>query len=538
MLHIHFSYLVAMAGLWVADRLHAKKGVKCGGVLSAPYGNFSSPNFPGLYPYDTECIWLIVATEGSSALLTFDHFDLEYHDSCDYDYLKIYNGFSKDEGNLLGKFCGRSSPPQFTSSWHVMSILFHSDKHVASRGFSAAYRKDVCGGLLVGLSGVITSPDYPENYPNNAECRWIIRAVPNSVIKLAFVDFQMENNEGCNFDYVAIYDGPTMGDAHLSHYCGTVKPPDIVSSTHELLVVFKSDFNIGGRGFKANFFSGECQEVYTAIKGNFSSPQYPNFYPNNIKCHWMIQLPPGYRIKVFFLDLALEGRNSLTDGCDYDHLAAFDGGAENASLLGKWCGREMVSPITSSGNKLLLVLHTDRNVANRGFSVAYIGVVPVNVSCTRTDFQIQIPVQSLAQLERNKIYLGTPSCPAQVVGLNFKIHTRFDTCGTESQKRNHTSVIVSTLYIDFSAGTQEDIHEYEVQCEPKRKEASVNLLSSADPYRLNQHAEHLVESHGQAAEAVEAYEHKRQDTSDIVFISICILAGVLMVIAVVGLVLL
>ncbi|KAM7161687.1 CUB domain-containing protein 2 [Macrochelys suwanniensis] len=538
MRHIHFWCLVAMTFLWVANRMHAKKGVKCGGVLSAPYGNFSSPNFPGLYPYDTECTWLIVVTEGSSALLTFDHFDLEYHDNCDYDYLKIYNGFSEDEGNLLGKFCGKSSPPQFTSSWHVMSIIFHSDKHVASQGFSAAYRKDVCGGVLTGLSGVITSPDYPENYPNNAECRWIIRAVPNSVIKLVFADFQMENNEGCNFDYVAVYDGPTMGDMHLSHYCGNMKPPDIVSSTHELLVVFKSDFNIGGRGFKAYFFSGECQEVYTAIKGNFSSPQYPNFYPNNIKCHWTIQLPPGYRIKVFFLDLALEGRNSLTDGCDYDHLAVFDGGTEKASLLGKWCGREMLSPITSTRNKLLLVLHTDRNTANRGFSVAYIGVVPVNVSCTRTDFQIQIPVQSLAQLERNKIYLGTPSCPAQVVGLNFKIHTRFDTCGTESQKRNHTSVIVSILYIDFSAGNQEDIHEYEVQCEPKRKEASVNLISSSDPYRLNQYAENLVESHGQDAKAVEAHESKSQDTSDIVFISICILAGILMVIAVVGLVLL
>lgn len=60
-------------------------------------------------------------------------------------------------------------------------------------------------------------------------------------------------------------------------------------------------------------------------------------------------------------------------------------------------------------------------------------VVPINVSCTRTDFHIQIPVQSLAQLERNRIYLGTPSCAAQVVGRNFRIHTRFDTCGTESQ---------------------------------------------------------------------------------------------------------
>lgn len=123
---------------------------------------------------------------------------------------------------------------------------------------------DVCGGVLTGLSGSITSPDYPENYPNNAECHWVIQATSNSVVKLIFVDFQMENNEQCNFDYVAIFDGPTMGDALLSHYCGNVKPPDMVSSTHELLVVFKSDFNIAGRGFKAYFFSGmEDSSMFT-----------------------------------------------------------------------------------------------------------------------------------------------------------------------------------------------------------------------------------------------------------------------------------
>ncbi|KAF2977948.1 hypothetical protein EK904_011461, partial [Melospiza melodia maxima] len=292
------------------------------------------PNFPGLYPYETECTWLIVVAEGSSVLLSFSHFELEYHDTCAYDYLQVYNGAARDRGNLLGTFC-------------------------------------------------------------------------------------------------------------------------------------------------------ECQEVFTTIKGNFSSPQYPNFYPNNLKCQWSIQLPPGYRVKVFFQDMELEGRSSLTGGCDYDHLSAFDGGTESGSLLGRWCGRESLAPITSRSNQLLLLLHTDRNTAKRGFSISYVGaffsetpsphesytstlfsvptVVPMNVSCTRTDFHIQIPVQSLAQLERNRIYLGTPSCAAQVVGRNFKIHTRFDTCGTESQS---------------------------------------------------------------------------QDTSDIVFISICILAGLLMVIAVVGLVLL
>lgn len=116
-------------------------GIKCGGVLPAPYGNFSSPNFPGRYPYETECTWLIVVAEGSSVLLSFSHFELEYHAACAYDYLQVYNGAARDQGNLLGTFCGRSPPPPFSSAWHVMAVIFRSDRHVAKRGFAAAYRK-------------------------------------------------------------------------------------------------------------------------------------------------------------------------------------------------------------------------------------------------------------------------------------------------------------------------------------------------------------------------------------------------------------
>ncbi|XP_049473083.1 CUB domain-containing protein 2 [Panthera uncia] len=531
--------LLAVALLGPGPGAQAMTGVKCGGVLSAPSGNFSSPNFPRLYPYNTECSWLIVVAEGSSVLLTFHAFDLEYHDACGFDYLEVYNGASGDKGNLLGRFCGRVPPPPFTSSWHVMSIVFHSDKHVASRGFSAGYQKDVCGGVLTGLSGVLTSPEYPDSYPNNVECRWVIRAAGPATVKLVFADFQMEGNEECTYDYVVVLGGP--GPAHGHHYCGSTRPPTLVSLGHELQVVFKSDFNIGGRGFKAYYFSGECQEVYTAVRGNFSSPQYPSSYPNNIHCHWTIRLPPGYRVKVFFLDLDLEGPSSLTRTCDFDHLAAFDGASEEAPLLGNWCGHHLPAPVTSSHNQLLLLLHTDRSTTRRGFSVAYIGVVPVNVSCSRTDFQILISAQALAPLERTKVYLGSRSCAAQEVGSTFRIQARFDTCGTESQRRNNTSVIVSVLYIDFSAGGQEDIHEYEVRCEPRRKEASIHLLSGSDwlgPYAAT--AEHLQEA--PPRDEVEALEGPvamvTQDTSDIVFLGLCILAGVLMVIAIVVLMLL
>ncbi|XP_051044279.1 CUB domain-containing protein 2 [Phodopus roborovskii] len=528
-----------MVLLYSGPGTHAMEGVKCGGVLSAPSGNFSSPNFPSLYPYNTECSWLIVVAEGSSVLLTFHAFDLEYHDTCGFDFLEIYNGASGDKGNLLGRFCGQVPPPPFTSSWHVMSVVFHSDKHVASQGFSAGYQKDVCGGVLTGLSGVLSSPDYPNNYPNNVECHWLIRASGPAAVKLVFMDFQVEGSDECMYDYVAVLGAP--GPAHGHHYCGRTRPPTLVSLGHELQVIFKSDFNIGGRGFKAHYFSGECQEVFTAVRGNFSSPRYPGSYPNNIRCHWTIRLPPGYRVKIFILDMGLEEPNSLTRACDFDHLAAFDGASEEALLLGKWCGHHLPPPVTSRHNQLLLLLHTDRSTSGRGFSVAYIGVVPMNVSCSRTDFQILISAQALAPLERTKVYLGSRSCAAQEVGSNFRIQARFDTCGTESQRRNNTSMIVSVLYIDFSDAGHEDIHEYEVRCEPRRKEASAHLLSGSHwlgPYAAT--AEHLQEApSGDEAEVPEGPGTLvTQDTSDIVFLGLCILAGVLMIIAIVVLMLL
>ncbi|TKS79508.1 CUB domain-containing protein 2 [Collichthys lucidus] len=503
--------------LLLVDKADSKKGVKCGGILSAPSGNISSPNFPGPYPYNIDCSWLIVVAEGSSVLLTFHHFELEYHANCDYDYIKIYNGIAEDEGNLLGIFCGDISPPQFTSSWNVMSIIFHSDRHVAYRGFSVGYRKG-----------------YPQEYSNNADCSWAIHVSNTSVVTLVFLDFQLENNEGCNFDFVAMFDGPTVTHRHLGKYCGADKPPNIVTTSNQLLVVFKSDFNIGGRGFKAYYYSGECQQVLSAVGGNFSSPHFPNIYPNNINCHWSITLAAGYRIKLFFPAMDLEDRNSLSDECDYDYVAVYDGESQTDPLLGRWCGKEQPSSLVSKGNKMLVVLSTDRNEARKGFTASYLGVVPVNISCTRSEFTILIPQKSLPQLDRESIYLGNPTCAAQLTATSYKILAQFVNCGTAGQKYRNITVLVNKLYIDFSDGKQQNVQEYRVQCDALRKIASVSLIS-AEERRLEEQAQQTDHDSGGNTVEPEAVPH---DLSDIVFISICVLAVILMVIAIVWLVLL
>lgn len=71
-----------------------------------------------------------------------------------------------------------------------------------------------------------------------------------------------------------------------------------------------------------------------------------------------------------------------------------------------------------------------------------IQVVPVNVSCTRSEFTILIPQQSLPQLDRESIYLGNPTCTAQLTTTSYKILAQFVNCGTASQV---TSCILLSL---------------------------------------------------------------------------------------------
>uniref|UniRef100_A0A3B4ASY1 CUB domain-containing protein n=1 Tax=Periophthalmus magnuspinnatus TaxID=409849 RepID=A0A3B4ASY1_9GOBI len=389
----------------------------------------------------------------------------------------------------------------------------------------------MCGGVLTGLSGVISSPGYPQEYSNNADCSWAIHVSNISVVSLVFLDFQLENNEGCNFDFVALFDGPTVTHKHLGKYCGAEQPPKIVTTSNQLLVIFKSDFNIGGRGFKAYYYS-ECQQVLSGVSGNFSSPHFPKIYPNNINCHWGISLSPGYRIKLYFTVMDLEEKNSLSDECDYDYVAVYDGESQTDTLLGRWCGIDLPPSLVSKGNKLLVVLSTDRNEAHKGFTASYLGV-PVNISCTRSEFSILIPQQSLPQLERENIYLGNPSCTAQLTATAYKIQAQFVNCGTAGQKRRNITVMVNKLYIDFSDEKQKNIQEYSVQCDAQRKVASVSIISAEE-----RHLEEQAQKPEGDTGNTQKHNSGSHDLSDIVFISICVLAVILMVIAIVWLVLL
>lgn len=64
---------------------------------------------------------------------------------------------------------------------------------------------EICGGILRGTSGVITSPNYPHRYPLNQTCTWLLVGPTDHTMKLQFRDIQLPGFRQCDStDHVKI----------------------------------------------------------------------------------------------------------------------------------------------------------------------------------------------------------------------------------------------------------------------------------------------------------------------------------------------
>lgn len=110
----------------------------CGGVLTASSGTIVSPNFPGKYPNNVECIWTIQMPVGARITLNWQNIDIEAQDTCNYDYVQLRNGNSSTSP-LVGKYCGKAPPATFTSTGNSLYIKFVSDTSSTGNGFRLSY---------------------------------------------------------------------------------------------------------------------------------------------------------------------------------------------------------------------------------------------------------------------------------------------------------------------------------------------------------------------------------------------------------------
>ena len=82
-----------------------------------------------------------------------------------------------------------------------------------------------CGGQLNKMAGTLRSPQYPNAYPSNTDCVWVISVPSGYFLQLHFDSFDIHKvGRGCRYDYVELRDGNSRNSPSLGRYCGTTKP--------------------------------------------------------------------------------------------------------------------------------------------------------------------------------------------------------------------------------------------------------------------------------------------------------------------------
>uniref|UniRef100_A0A672PZG2 Neuropilin n=1 Tax=Sinocyclocheilus grahami TaxID=75366 RepID=A0A672PZG2_SINGR len=346
--------------------------------------------------------------------------------------------------------------------------------------------EEPCGGHLdASDAGYITTPGYPLEYPPHQNCRWVITAPePSQRIVLNFnPHFELEKLD-CRYDFIEIRDGNSENADLLGRHCSNIAPPAIISSGPILLIKFVSDYAHQGAGFSLRYeiykTGSDCSRNFTSPSGVIESPGFPDKYPHNLECTFIIIVPPHMDVTLTFLTFDLE--NDPLQGsegeCKYDWLEVWDGLPQVGPLIGRHCGTKIPSEIQSSTGILSLSFHTDMAVAKDGFSACYnmtLKEVNDNFHCSNalgmesnkiSDDQISAsssfydgrwsPRQARLNFEDNSWTPNEDSNKEYIqVDLHFlKVLTGIATQGAVS-KETHKSYFVATFKLEVSTNGED-----------------------------------------------------------------------------------
>ncbi|XP_072033067.1 LOW QUALITY PROTEIN: cubilin-like [Amphiura filiformis] len=366
----------------------------CDQVFTGTSGVFTSPNYPGNYPDNTECRIEINVADTLRVKITFTDFSLEGYPNCPYDYVKV----TDIEEGIMEKYCGRiDGPIEWRSESHNVLVLFHSDDRTPSSGFTAIYETEPipvgalslsgCGsGGLVETSaqfGQLISPNYPRPYSLNQNCRVRITLRPEKACLITFTEFALEAHPKCAYDYVELTSFP---DGASERFCGTPFVPFTWRSTGNICEVhFNSDAFVPSQGYRGSFeaveavgritvaptteapTASECNQELSHKSGTFTTPNYPAKYPLNAKCSTRIRVPEGFLIQVSFRQFDVEDEPN----CNWDYVEIVDNGAGGVKTK-RFCGNFQQSfTHTSLSNDIEVKLVSDNYESKTGYFASY-----------------------------------------------------------------------------------------------------------------------------------------------------------------------
>lgn len=102
----------------------------------------------------------------------------------------------------------------------------------------------------------------------------------------------------------------------------------------------------------------------TADEGEFQTPYFDTKYPNNVDCAWTItKVAEEKNLWLKFTEFDLEE----SVDCTADYVVIRDGKDNNATLIGKYCGKTIPEPVKASNQSLYVMFHSDELDAFKGF---------------------------------------------------------------------------------------------------------------------------------------------------------------------------
>uniref|UniRef100_A0A914WPV4 Cubilin n=1 Tax=Plectus sambesii TaxID=2011161 RepID=A0A914WPV4_9BILA len=347
-------------------------------------GTFQTPNFPYATRKELICSYYIFASPRHAIRVKFTSFDLGISQSACYirsdtddetakNYVEIKAGHTDNQLMNMKYFCARYPlmPPGgelIASGERPFQITYSTDGSAGNTGFQALFDViDVgCGKSLTGMNGVLQSPSYPDAYLPHMNCRYDITVPPSHLVRLTFSAFDLEaetsTDRNCNYDYISIYetfDNDETFTGFHGRFCGAMVPPSIVSSTNQLVVLFKSDRSVNNAGFSATYTAIDpaidCDRTYTATSGYIESLNYPQLITAVMECKYIIRLRPGYRIRLRFENITLPCHSStLMIKNGPSDLSPGFAGLPNSEI----CTDHQVPELRSQGNQMYLKFKT------------------------------------------------------------------------------------------------------------------------------------------------------------------------------------
>ena len=113
----------------------------------------------------------------------------------------------------------------------MLGFSLSYDTHIETAPMT--FRIGSCGGTIKTLQGILTSPSYPDSYPNDIECIYNISLPSMLKINMTFSSFDTL----CG-DKVEIWDGNSNISPKMAAFCGngSIIPPYLVTSQNHLII--------------------------------------------------------------------------------------------------------------------------------------------------------------------------------------------------------------------------------------------------------------------------------------------------------------